>query len=59
MTSMQSNRVVEAIENLSKEIHEMHTTINSLTINLNTVRNQHHELKASQQRLEKHLLRNG
>jgi hypothetical protein len=59
MNSMQNNLLIETIENLSKEIREMHTTINSLATNLNTVRNQNQELKASHQRMEKHILRIG
>jgi TolA-binding protein len=59
MTSMQNHLLVETIENLSKEMREMHTTINSLAMNLNTVHNQNHELKAGHQRMEKHLLRIG
>jgi archaellum component FlaC len=59
MTSMQNHLLVETIENLSKEIREMHTTISSLAMNLNTVRNQNQKLKASHQRMEKHLLQIG
>jgi hypothetical protein len=37
----------------------MHTTIPSLAMNLNNVRNQNHKLKPSHQRMEKHILRIG
>jgi prefoldin subunit 5 len=56
MSSMQHNLLVETIEKLRKEMGEMHTTINSLVTYLNTVRNQNQELKASHQRMEKHIL---
>jgi TolA-binding protein len=56
MTSMQNNLLVETIENHSEEIREMHTTINCLAMILNTLLNQNHELKASHERMEKHLL---
>jgi hypothetical protein len=59
MTFMQNNLLVETIGNLSKEIREMHTTINSRAVNLNAVHNQNHKLKASHQRMEKHLLQIG
>jgi hypothetical protein len=59
MTAMQNHLLVETIENLSKEMREMQTTINSLAMNLNTVRYQNHELKARHQRIAKHLLRIG
>jgi hypothetical protein len=49
--------LVETIENLSTEMQGMHTTINSLAMNLNTIRNQNHDLKASHQRMAKLLLR--
>jgi hypothetical protein len=47
------------IENRRKVMREMHTTTNSHGMNLNTVRNQNHEPKASHQRKEQHLLRIG
>jgi hypothetical protein len=56
---MQNNLLVEIIENLSKEIRGLHTTVNSLAMNLNTLRNSNHKLKASHQRMEKHLPRIG
>jgi hypothetical protein len=59
MTSMQNNLLVETIENLGTEIRERHTTINYRAMNLNTVRKQNHERKASHQRMEKQLLRIG
>jgi hypothetical protein len=56
---MQNNLLLETIENLSKKIREMHTTLNSLAMNRNTVCNQNQERKASHQRMEKHILRIG
>jgi hypothetical protein len=59
ITSMQNHLLVETIENLSKEMREMHTTINFLAMNLNTLCNRQHKLKASHQRMEKRLLQIG
>jgi regulator of replication initiation timing len=59
MTSMKNNLLVKRIKNLSKEMREMHTTINALAMNLNAVYNQNHELKASNQTKEKNRLRIG
>jgi regulator of replication initiation timing len=59
MTSMQNNLLVETIENLSKEIQGMHTTVNSLAMNLKTLCNQNHQLQVSHQRIEEHPLQIG
>jgi hypothetical protein len=59
ITSLQNNLLLETIKNLSKEIGEMHTTMNSLATNRNTLHHQNHELNASRERKERDLLRIG